>query len=645
MNDRPPFAPQSELFPRLSHQVRQPLNGVIEALAALEALSLPNHQRRYVGGISRAAHDLVMLINDVLDLTRIEEGNFRLLPADFDLRGALKTVGERLERHARADARALTTRLHAEVPVWVWGDPGRFKHILADLGDAALALTRSPALFLDVELESETPREYILVISIDDPGTTPLRNAQLTLSSGKPGVFVPADLDPAIAIRLTLVRSIITLMGGTCGVEPSETQGGSFWIRLPIEKRQPAREPAIETALELQGLRVLFYDDTDAGRARLAELLRSWGCVVTATGDFAEAAKALDEAQNAELPIQLVVFSATTTGQAAEDFGRRLRADDATRRTPLLLITAAGKRGDAARLREIGFDAYLTTPLYDTYLRQALSLLPGRVVSGDMSSGLVTRHSLREMARRDRRVLVADPDELHQMIVVRSVEKTGWSAESVSDWGLTARALESETYDVAFVSTKLLDSAARMWLATRRRETNIPIPPMIALFDPIEEPEAKLLDLGFAVAVARPASPARVAEALARFDESPPDRAHPVSDLLSAKNALLRELDELLVEFDHDKDLLSEVGRHFRETVDAAWPALQKSIEDKDPERFVESADRLLIAAYSMGIPRFQAAFENLHDLGRHGRWTQADDAQRHARRLFGLIEQWIEKL
>ncbi|MCL4234978.1 MAG: hypothetical protein KJ042_10705, partial [Deltaproteobacteria bacterium] len=111
------------------------------------------------------------------------------------------------------------------------------------------------------------------------------------------------------------------------------------------------------------------------------------------------------------------------------------------------------------------------------------------------------------------------------------------------------------------------------------------------------------------------------------------------------KNALLRELDELLVEFDHDKDLLREVGRHFRETVDAAWPSLQKSIDDRNPETFVESADRLLIAAYSMGIPRFQAAFETLLELGRHGRWPQADEAQRRARRLFGLIEQWIEKL
>lgn len=645
MTDKTPFAPQSDLFARLSHQVRQPLNGVIEALAALEALKLPDHQRRYVAGISRAAHDLVMLINDVLDLTRVEEGNFRLLPADFDLRGALKTVGERLERHARADARALTTRFHPEVPVWVWGDPGRIKHVVTDLGDAALALTRSPALFLDVEVESETPREYILVISIDDPGTTPTGNAQISLTSGKPGVFVPTDLDPAIAIRLTLVRSVVALMGGTCGVEPSETEGGSYWIRLPIEKRQPVPEPTIETALELQGLRVLLYDDTDAGRARLAELLRSWGCVVTATGDFAEAARALDEAQNAELPIQLIVLSATTTGQAAEDFGRRLRAADATRRTPLLLITAAGKRGDAARLREIGFDAYLTTPLYDTYLRQALSLLPGRVVSGDTSGGLVTRHSLHEMARRGRRVLVADPDELHQMIVMRSVEKSGWNAESIGDWSLAARALESETYDIALVSTKLLDAAARMWLATRRRETNIPIPPMIALFDPAEGSEAKLIDLGFAAAVARPASPARIAEALARFDESPVGRAHPVSDLLSAKNALVRELDELLVEFDHDKELLREVGQHFRETVDAAWPALQQSIGDRNPERFVEVADQLLAAAYSMGIPRFQAAFENLLELGRHGRWPEADDAQRHARRLFGLIEQWIEKL
>ncbi len=645
MTDKPPWAPQSDLFPRLSHQVRQPLNGVIEALAALDALVLPDHQRRYVAGISRTAHELVMLINDVLDLTRVEEGNFRLLPADFDLRGALKTVGERLERHARADARALTTRLHPELPVWVWGDPGRVKHAVTDLGDAALALTRSPALFLDVELESETAREFVVAISIDDPGTTPPRSAQLTLSSGKPGVFVPTDLDPATAIRLNLVRSLVALMGGTCGIELSETEGGSYWIRLPIEKRQPTEEAAALTALELQGLRVLLCDDADAGRERLADLLRSWGCVVTATGDVAEAGRALDESRRGELPIQLAVLSVTTTGQAAEDFGRKLRADDATRDIPLVLITAAGRRGDAARLREIGFDAYLTTPLYDTYLRQALALLPGRAASGDVGRSIVTRHSLRELSRRERRVLVADPDELHQMIVVRSVEKTGWNAESVGEWALAARALESECYDVALVSTKLLDASARMWLATRRRETNIPIPPMIALFDPTEEPEAKLLDLGFAAAVTRPASPARIAESLARFDESPPDRAHPVSDLLSAKNALVRELDELLVEFDHDKELLREVGRHFRETVDAAWPALQRSIDEKNPEAFVESADRLLVAAYSMGIPRFQAAFENLLELGRHGRWTQADDAQRHARRLFGLIEQWIEKL
>lgn len=645
MTKNSPFTPQSDLFPQLSHRVRQPLNQVVEAVAALGERTWPKHQLGYISAVRRAADDMSMLVNDILDLTRIEEGNFRLLPANFDLRSALETTAETLRRRAAEDGRALTVRIHPEIPVWVWGDPGRVRHVIANLVSAILRGTRSAALFLDVELDSDTSEEKRVAVTLDDPVSPPTATAVAALTGRN--VEPPAGSDPIAYVQLRLAKALADMMGGSVSIDADDGHGGAYRAHFILQRHQPIDDVEETSPIGLMGARVAVAEEEPVAREELSKLFRQWGCVVTEVASAEDARRRILEAHGGQEPFQLLVLAAGENPQVMEDLGRSLKADSRFAALPMIYIAGSGRRGDAARLRAIGFDAYLTRPLYDRYLRDCLSMALARGVDGDAEEArpLITRHSLREREKARRRCLVADADSLHQLIVARSLEKLGARVDIVETWEEAQRKLDGGDFDLAFVSTALVDDAVQTRIARRSKETNIPWPPLVAIFDPSLQAEKLMLGKGFKAALPRPASPTRLAEIVAKFDPEPTQSPRAGADLRDAKDAIMRELGDLLGEFGEDKELLREVGEHFRADVEACWSPLAKAIETKNTEAFLPLADKMLASSYAMGIPHFQRVFEALMDAGRHGRWGSATRGLQHARRLFGLIEQWLKSL
>ena len=154
--------PRNEYFAWLSHKVRQPMNSVVEAINHLLAMDLPDFQRDYIQALGRSTHDLVMIINDVLDTVRIDEGNFYLAEMPFDVRSAVEGVIEDLGSDVVERGLEMQCLIHPDMPAMLRGDPGRLRQALADMIRIALALSPVSDLFVDVTIQTENSEKAII---------------------------------------------------------------------------------------------------------------------------------------------------------------------------------------------------------------------------------------------------------------------------------------------------------------------------------------------------------------------------------------------------------------------------------------------------------------------------------------------------
>jgi len=357
--------PPSGFFAWLSHRVRQPLNGVIETIEHLFALPMTPAQEHSLKAIRQSTQDLVMMINDILDLTRLSEGNFRLFEGRFDLRGAITNVADLdlLKKESRGRDVDFSCSIHPEVPAPVLGDAGRLRQALANMGRVSMAGATAGEIMIDATVQAETNERVTIRFSVsDDSGRLP--KSLLDAVNEKPvdDWFLTENARTPEVLRMALTRMLAELMGGAFGVEAGGETGLTYWFTADLAKTASLEAGEPENDNHLQGTRVLFLFDNPENGEKIGGWLGEWGCDFETAPKAGEVLGMLRSAANSPSPFRLLLISTELHGQEAEDLGRQIRKDEALSGTALVLLSSVGRRGDAARLGEIGFSVYLTPP-------------------------------------------------------------------------------------------------------------------------------------------------------------------------------------------------------------------------------------------------------------------------------------------
>jgi CheY-like chemotaxis protein len=229
-------------------------------------------------------------------------------------------------------------------------------------------------------------------------------------------------------------------MGGRLWVESEAGKGSTFHFTASFGLvKDPSAEVAVPDAVDLQGLPVLVVDDNATNRRLLEEMLTGWRMVATLAASAPEALAALREAQKSGNPFSLVLTDAQMPGMDGFSLAEAIRRDSATAGATLVMLTSAGRPGDAARCRALGVAAYLNKPIKRSELRGAIVSILGLQSAERELPALVTRHSLRE-ARQTGRVLLVEDDSVGQFIARRLLEKRGHTVD-VAKNGLEALAI------------------------------------------------------------------------------------------------------------------------------------------------------------------------------------------------------------
>ena len=336
-----------------------------------------------------SAELLSTVVNDVLDLARLETGRLELLPVEFPFRESLESTLRSLAVAAQQRGLELVCWIEPEVPAWGVADIGRIRRVLMNLVGNAIKFTQVGEVVVEVRVDRQTGHSIETVPGLQtgsDPKTCLLHFMIQDTGIGIDAERLQAMFEPftqgdgsstrhhgGAGLGLTLSKRFVDLMGGQIWVESALGKGSTFHFTVPlglVQNSELEDEPLPD--VELRGLSVLVVDDNETNRRVLAAMLRQWDMDVTTQDSASAALDALDRcAASGTLP-SLALLDARMPD--VDGFG--LAEEIKTRfgsSIPVVLLTSAQGGGDVARCMELGIQAYLSKPIRQSELREAIA--------------------------------------------------------------------------------------------------------------------------------------------------------------------------------------------------------------------------------------------------------------------------------